>query len=151
MSNIVIRVGTLAEFFKLVREGTICLSLGSRRHSVTYGQGEHAISMPHIEYTLALSGVSLNDEIVTLTAFYEVQSIDGREGFSPHDKQLMETMPEAYRLVREHLEGLGDGYRIVEGQIAVDQNLSNLAGVFECLAWDREGWVTAADPLPQSA
>ena len=89
-------------------------------------------------YTLGLSGVNLDGDIVMLTTHVPVQLSYGErwKGSTPDAQAVIDAWPGMEQLVRDFLEG--DGYPVRDGIHAISRDLTTFNGTFEVVRWDKE-------------
>lgn len=136
-SPAVIRLSTLKDFQSLIPgPTTVFLTVSQQTNPRTYGSGSRRFQVPYIDVSLVLSGTTAEGLIGTLTWTRSFESRDGYQPATGASQTLIGNIMNAREIIATVLKEAG--YSVLDGQLAVPTNLSNMTGVFECLQWDKQ-------------
>jgi hypothetical protein len=126
----VVRMGTVADFKALI---PVNPSNAPNMVFLNLTHKEQPHPSPYHRMTLMLSAQAQNGMIATLT-----QSVVlwWGAGADDKDQSVREAMHDTYFMVREYLTV--QGYTVLEGQIAVPDNVQDSHGTFEVVKWIKE-------------
>lgn len=129
--NTVVIVNTLAEFEQEVPPPAVV------RLNLTE-KGEPAEMFTYLHVNLDLQALNNQGHVVWLHDGQVLQRLHGAQDFwRPEHESLYGQMPQARRIVRDYLAGLG--YEVRGGQFGLPADIKPVRGQFECLRWIKSG------------
>lgn len=127
-SQTVVRAATLKAFLALV--STFYRVFAFAGHRIV-GSGGFSSA----EYFIILSA-AIEGQVVTLTISKLVSlKPHSNRGWTSTDESMQDSIPVAFKLLKDYLSTLG--YTVIDGQIAIDQNLKESYGDIEVLRWEK--------------